>query len=139
MQVDRASLGAHDPFARFPSGAFSTVPAGLVRAMAERRVASNGWPVMIALCRRIYADGTLDRCGREEIAAMTGLGYRQVARGMAELRDKGLIVPVVRKNSRGYRHPDRSNFGHVAQYCIARDVWARVKAASGRGPSKPVT
>ena len=51
---------------------------------------------------------------------------QQVTRGMAELRDKGVIAPVVRRTAAGRRVPDRSNFGHVAQYCITRDVWARV-------------
>ena len=50
----------------------------------------------------------------------------QVARGMAELRERGVIVPVMRRTADGRRAPDRSNFGHVAQYCIAREVWAKV-------------
>lgn len=105
------------------------MPYELVSVMAERRVASNGWPVMAALCRRIYANGVLGRCGREEIAKFTGLTYSQIARGMAELRQKEVIVPVIRKTVEGYRHLDRSNFGHVAQYCIAQDVWTCIDKA----------
>lgn len=52
---------------------------------------------------------------------------------MTELRNKGLIVPVIRRNSEGYRRPDRSNFGHIAQYCITRDVWASVRLLEDEG------
>ena len=87
---------------------------------------------MVALCRKVYTDGRLGRVSAKEISERTGLTAYQVARGMAELREKGVIVPVVRRNSEGVRRPDRSNFGHVAQYCIARDVWQRVETdASG--------
>lgn len=124
MQIDGQDLsGRRTPFAKFSPGSYFTMPFGLVAAMAERRVASNGWPVMAALCRRIYASGVLGRCGREEMAKLTGLTYSQIARGMAELRQKEIIVPVIRKTAEGYRHLDRSNFGHVAQCCIARDIW----------------
>lgn len=125
MQVDGREVGGgKDVFARFEPGGYCTIPYFLVKEMAERRVASNGWPVMMALCRRIYADGRLGKCNRDEIRSYTGLTYAQIARGMAELRDKGIIVPVTRKTAQGYRHPDRSNFGHVAQYCISRKLWS---------------
>lgn len=124
MQVDGRGVGAGKfEYARFESGSFSTIPFFLVKAMAQRRVASNGWSVMAVLCRRIYADGKLGKCGRGEIQSATGMTYAQIARGMAELKGKGVIVPVTRKTSQGYRYPDRSNFGHVAQYCISRDLW----------------
>jgi hypothetical protein len=131
MQVDGRNLsGRRTPFARFPAGDYFTMPYGLVAIMAERRVASNGWPVMAALCRRIFDSGVLGRCGRDEVAELTGLTYSQIARGMAELRQKEIIVPVIRKTAEGYRHLDRSNFGHVAQYCIAQDIWARIEKES---------
>ena len=125
MQVHGREVGSdRNEFARFEPGGYCTIPYFLVKEMAERRVASNGWPVMMALCRRIYADGRLGKCSRDEIRRCTGLTYAQIARGMAELRDKGIIVPVTRKTAQGYRHPDRSNFGHVAQYCISRKLWS---------------
>ncbi len=46
---------------------------------------------------------------------------------MRELRDKGIIIPVIRTNAEGYRHPDLSNYGHVVRYCICRDIWALVE------------
>lgn len=46
---------------------------------------------------------------------------------MTELRDKGIIAPVIRTNAEGYRHPDRSNYGHIARYCICRDIWSLVE------------
>lgn len=61
-----------------------------------------------------------------EISRRTGLTTRRVAHGMAELRDKGVIVPVLRRGADGAWRPDRSRFGHVAQYRIADDVWMTV-------------
>ena len=92
-----------------------------------RHVGRNGWAVMVALCRKLYDDGLLGRSSSAEVSELTGLTSYQVARGMAELRQKGMIVPVVVKDSRGVRRIDRSGHGHVAQYCITRDVWASVK------------
>jgi hypothetical protein len=138
MQVDRREVGGgKNEFARFGPGEFCTIPYFLVREMAERRVASNGWPVMMALCRRIYSDGRLGKCSRDDIRGYTGLTYAQIARGMAELRDKGIIVPVTRKTAQGYRHPDRSNFGHVAQYCISRKLWSNRLYNSAGTPGDP--
>ena len=140
MQVDRRNLsGRNNPFAKFSAGGYFTMPYGLVEIMAKRRVASNGWPVMAALCRRIYANGVLGRCGREEIAKLTGLTYSQIARGMSELRQKEIIVPVIRKTAEGYRHLDRSNFGHIAQYCISRDIWESIgmEDTCDRGQGNP--
>ena len=94
--------------------------------LVARRVGRNGWAVMVALCRKVYADGRLGRCSAADIAERTGLSAYQVARGMAELRERGVIAPVIRRTANGRRAPDRSNFGHVAQYCITRDVWAKV-------------
>lgn len=115
-----------DPFARFNPGRYTTLPEEVARVMARRRVGANGWPVMLALCRRIYADGELGTYGREDISAFTGLTYRQIARGMSELREKGIIAPVIRKVD-GYRRLDHSTHGHVARYCICRDIWALVE------------
>ena len=47
------------------------------------------------------------------------------------LRDKNIIVPVVRKTADGFRKLDRSNYGHVAQYCITRDIWKLVSLDEG--------
>lgn len=126
MQVGRDEItGKTDPFARYPASTFSTVQAGLVQLMVEKRVGRNGWAVMVALCRKVYADGRLGRTPAAELAKVSGLTAYQVARGMKELRDKGIIAPVIRKTAQGYRHPDRSNYGHVAQYRFTKKAWAR--------------
>lgn len=62
-----------------------------------------------------------------EVCARTGLTKYQVARGITELCDKGIIASVIRTNFEGYRHSDRSNYGYVARYCICRDIWALVE------------
>lgn len=135
MQVRRDEVaGGLDPFARYPASTFATVPAGLVRLMAEKRVGRNGWAVMVALCRRVYADGRLGRTPAAEIAEASGLTPYQVARGMKELRDKELIAPVTRKTAQGYRHPDRSNYGHVAQYRFTKKAWALIETVAADPP-----
>ncbi len=110
-----------NPFARFNSGCYTTLPQEVAQVMTRRRVGANGWPVMLALCRRIYADGELDTYGRGDISAFTGLTYRQMVRGMSELRDKGIIAAVIRKVD-GYRRLGHSTHSHVVRYCICRDV-----------------
>ena len=84
---------------------------------------------MVAMCRKVYGDGKLGRISAEEIAERTGLTAAQVARGMRELRERNIIVPIIRKNSKGKRSFDRSSFGHVAQYCITTEVWRQVALA----------
>jgi hypothetical protein len=126
------------PFARFEAQTYSTMPEGLVMAMTAAQVGRNGWSVMIALCRMIYSNGAFGRVSAKEISARTGLTANQVRRGMEELRDKGLIVPVIHRTEDGRRILDRSCQGHVAQYCITKDVWASVSLDSGlhtNGPS----
>ena len=129
MQVDRGVGADRGRFARYPALTFSMMPTGLVEKLVESRVGRNGWAVMVVLCRMVFADGGLGRVSAEEVSRVSGLSAYQVARGMKELRDKGVIVPVMRRTAKGYRHPDRSNFGHVARYCICRDVWERVETA----------
>ena len=85
---------------------------------------------MTALCHRIYENGKLGRASAHEISEITGLTAYQVARGMTELRDKGVIVPVIKKDANGRRWADRSVKGHVAQYCIGQDTWATVELLS---------
>lgn len=128
MPVGRGGgVGGRDRFARYPPLTYSAVQEGLLRELVARRVGRNGWAVMVALCRKVYADGKLGRVSAAEISERSGLTPYQVARGMTELRDRGIIAPVVRRTADGRRKPDRSNFGHVAQYCIARDVWAAIE------------
>ncbi len=62
-----------------------------------------------------------------EVCARTGLTKYKLTRGITELCDKGVIASVIRKNVEGYRHSDRSNYGHVVRYCICRDIWALVE------------
>ncbi len=119
-----------DAFVRFPSQSYATIQKELTKAMAQRQVGRNGWPVMVALCYKIYADGRLGRTSANEIARRTGLTHAQCARGMMELRDKGLTVPVIRKTEEGFRRLDRSTHGHVAQYCFTRDIWEAINIES---------
>ncbi|MBR0404307.1 MAG: hypothetical protein IJI68_03750 [Eggerthellaceae bacterium] len=114
-------------YARFAPLSYATVQEGLTRAMASAQVGRNGWPVMVALCHRVYADGTLGRASADEIAGRTGLTRAQVARGMAELRGKGIVEPVERRDGEGFSRPDRPAWGHVARYRISADVWAAME------------
>lgn len=132
MPVGRGGLNqGKDVFARYPSLTYSTIPEGLMLALVSKQVGRNGWAVMVALCRKVYADGRLGRASAEEIARRSGLTRYQIARGMTELREKNIIVPVVRKTADGFRKLDRSNYGHVAQYCITRDIWKLVSLDEG--------
>lgn len=135
MQVGRDGVAARtDPYARYPPTTFATIQEGLVRLLVEKRVGRNGWAVMVALCRKVYADGRLGRTPAADICGATGLTAYQVARGMKELRDKGVIVPVTRRTAQGYRHPDRSNYGHVARYRFTKDAWGRVETLAVEPP-----
>ena len=107
-----------DAFARFAPLSYATIQEELTCAMVRKQVGRNGWAVMVALCYKIYADGRLGRASADEIAGRTGLTNAQIARGMAELRNKGIIAPIERKTREGCCQPDRSNYGHVAQYHI---------------------
>ena len=72
-------------------------------------------------------DRVIERQFAEAIMEHTGLSAKQVARGMGELRDKGIIVPVIRKTHAGAKRLDRSSFGHVAQYCFTPDAWELIE------------
>ena len=61
-----------------------------------------------------------------DVSLRTGLTAYQVARGMAELRDKGVIEPVSVRCRDGACRPDRSTHGHVARYRVSPDVWGAV-------------
>ena len=105
-----------------------------MKLLVDKKVGRNGWAVMVVLCRKVYADGRLGRTPAAEIAEASGLTAYQVARGMKELRDKELIAPVTRKTAQGYRHPDRSNYGHVAQYRFTKKAWGEDRDGSSRQP-----
>lgn len=128
MPIDREEIRrGKECFARFPKRSYATVQDGLLRLLVEAQVGRNGWAVIIAMCRTIYSDGRLGRIAAKDIASVTGLSPYQIARGMTELREKGIIVPVYRTTAEGYRHLDRSNLGHVAQYCFTKDAWKRIE------------
>lgn len=93
-------------FAQYKPHHFTMVPTALLGELTGRRVGRNGWAVMAALCRKVYTDGRIGRLPASDVSAMTGLTPYQVARGMTELRKKGLIVPVILKQSNGRRRPD---------------------------------
>ncbi len=52
-----------------------------------------------------------------------GFTELQVKRGMQELREKEIIVPVARKTRAGVLKADKSRFGHVAQYRFTMQAW----------------
>lgn len=116
-----------DTFAHYPNFTYATIQDGLARVLVEKGVGRNGWAVMTALCRTVYYDGRLCRVGAEEIAQRFGLTKNQIARGMMELRDKGIIEPIMRTTAKGYRHRDRSTFGHIAQYRFTWEVWHEIE------------
>lgn len=121
---------AKEKYARFAPRSYATVQEELTKAMASAQVGRNGWPVMMALCHKIYSDGRFGRVSADQIARRTGLTHAQISRGMAELRGKGIVVPVIRKTKDGCRRLDRSAYGHVAQYCITRDLWNAISASA---------
>ncbi len=85
MPVGRGGLNqGKDVFARYPSLTYSTIPEGLMLALVSKQVGRNGWAVMVALCRKVYADGRLGRASAEEIARRSGLILRRLF-----LRDHG--------------------------------------------------
>lgn len=114
-------------YAQYPPLSFSVVPQGLVTELAARRVGRNGLIVMMDLCRQVYEDGTIGRAPACDVSDRTGLTAYQVARGMAELREKGVIEPVSVRGRDGMRRPDRSTHGHVARYRVTCDVWKAVE------------
>lgn len=121
---------AKEKYARFAPRSYATVQEELTKALASAQVGRNGWPVMMALCHKIYSDGRFGRVSADQIARRTGLTHAQISRGMAELRGKGIVVPVIRKTKDGCRRLDRSAYGHVAQYCITRDLWNAISASA---------
>ena len=130
MQVGRRELSGarkESTFALYAKQSFTILPDALVGVLVERQVGRNAWAVMAALCHAVFSDGRIGVMLSNEVCAHTGLTKYQVTRGMTELRDKGIIAPVIRTNAEGYRHPDRSNYGHVARYCICRDSWVLVE------------
>ncbi len=118
-------------FARYPPLAFTTIPQGLIAELSARKVGRNGLIVMLALCRKVYDDGRLGRASALSIAEFTGLGLRQVERGMADLKERGIIEPVRFKDDEGRWRFDRSCGGHVAQHRIAKEIWDNVQLDAG--------
>ena len=134
MQGEAGPVGpGRDAFARFPALTYSTIPEALVHALARERVGCNGMAVMMALCRKVYADGRFGRASADELSSRCGLARQQIARGMMDLRGKGIVEPVTVKAADGTERPDRPAFGHIAQYRIAPDVWAMVDLAECEG------
>ena len=123
----RRGVSAMARYAQYPPLGFSVVPQGLVMELGARRVGRNGLIVMIDLCRQVYEDGAIGRTPARDMSDRTGLSAYQVARGMAELRDKGVIEPVTVRGRDDVRRPDRSTHGHVARYRISDDVWKQVE------------
>lgn len=102
------------------------MPFGLIEYMARVQCGRNAWAVMACLSQQMYADGKLGMRPREAIAGATGLTEAQVSRGMADLKERLVIEPVVRWNSRGKEVRDKSSFGHVARYQLTKEAWSYV-------------
>ncbi|WP_058985634.1 hypothetical protein [Hugonella massiliensis] len=135
MPVDRERLRRGEVFARYPRLTYSTIQEGLVALLVSKRTGRNGWAVIVTLCRRVYADGRLGLMSAAEICKATGMTAEQVHRGMGELRNKGIIVPVYRTNAEGFKNLDRSCFGHVAQYCFTKEAWSMIATVDSAGDS----
>ena len=112
----------------------TTIPQGLIAELSVRKVGRNGLIVMLALCRKVYDDGRLGRASALSIAEFTGLGLRQVERGMADLKERGIIEPVRFKDDEGRWRFDRSCGGHVAQHRIAKEIWDNVQLPTACPP-----
>ncbi len=117
-------------YVRYAPGSYSNIPTGFVRVLAEKKVGRNGWPVMVALCSCVLENRMIGRMLAASISERTGLSLWQVARGMAELRNKGIVMLVIRRAEEGYRRIDRSNTGHVARYCFTSEVWNKIETES---------
>ncbi len=107
---------------KWGNGRFTTIPLGLIAFLARVQVGRNGLAVIMSLCRCIYDDGSFGRRSCKSICEDTGLTPAQVSRGMAELKEKLVIEPVIVWSGDGSPNPDRSNFGHVARYMFTPEV-----------------
>lgn len=112
-------------FARCKSP-YSTIPKSLTRLLVERQIGRNGRAVLDCLCNMTLANGVFGIKSAQNIADYTGLDKRQVARGMQELKEKGIVIQVTKENRDGKWVLDRSNAGHVAQLAFTREAWARI-------------
>lgn len=126
-QQEKTLRRGADTFAKYSNFTYATIQDGLARVLVEKEVGRNGWAVIVALCRTVYYDGRLCRVGAAEISERFGLASNQIARSMSELRNKGIIEPVMKTTAKGYRHRERSTFGHIAQYRFTWDVWQCIK------------
>ena len=134
MQGETGSVeSGREAFARFSALTYSTIPEAIVHALARERVGRNGCLVLVALGRKIYADGRFGRVSAEELSSRCGLTRQQIARGMMDLRGKGIVEPVTIVAADGAERLDRPAFGHIAQYRIVPDVWAAVNLAEREG------
>lgn len=126
-QNGRKVSGPSFEYAHYQPNTFTTLPDALVDVLVDRRAGRNGWAVMTTLCKMTFVDGRFGVIAAKRVSEQTGLILAQVARGMRELRQRGIIAPVLRKNRLGYRYPDKSCCCHVAQYCICKDIWEKVE------------
>lgn len=105
---------------------YASLSPEMVQLLVSKGVGRNSWAVMVALSSGIHSDRTLDLKPAQAIARSTGLSEKQVSRGMAELKAKNIIAPVIRKSRDGTRRVDRSCFGHVATYCFTKEAWESI-------------
>ena len=85
-----------DCYVRYPKQTYATIPDGLIKICAAKKIGRNGWIVLTTLCKAVYSDGRFARIGSAEQMKLTGLNANQVGRGMKELRDAGIIEAVER-------------------------------------------
>ena len=102
---------------------YASLSPEMVQLMVSKGIGRNAWAVIIALSSGIRSDRTLDLKSAQRIAESTGLSEKQIARGMAELKAKNILAPVIRQSKDGTRRVDRSCFGHVATYCFTKEAW----------------
>lgn len=119
-------MARNSQFVRFKTPYASLSPQ-MVQLLTRKGVGRNGWPVMVALCTAINDDRVLGKKSARKIAELTGLSEKQVSRGMAELKELGIIAPIVKKSKDGRRYLDRSCHGHVATFCFSEDAWKSIR------------
>ena len=122
-----------DRYVRYPKLTYATIQSGLAKVLVRVGVGRNGWAVMCALCSQVLADGRIGVMSSKRIQEWSGLSEKQVARGMAELREKRIIEPVMRTTYDGFRNKDRPSFRHVAQYRFTKPAWDLIEKNDGRG------
>ncbi len=123
MQNPQQLGNASNEAVKYQSGRFSTIPVSLIKFLVLVKVGRNAMAVIMTLCRHVRPDGSFAKLSRAKMAAETTLTHEQIARGMAELKQKLVIEPISFVSADGTIKQDRSNFRHVATYRFTKEAW----------------